>query len=242
MLAIGVGCWFAARHQRTKANQLRAGQTYRCSDIGETLVGQLCEVSGEAQPGPEGAVTGPQTGREGVWFAHKVTRHWWETRPDDGDRDHRRERVHKTQVVRQSSSDAPFVVNDGSGSVAIAFGDFNMTGIPGLQKDEERGGPPEGYERGGVLGTLGRLDDHGEYFEYEEWVMPAGTRLFVSGEVGLFGDALGIGQPKQGQFVISTKSEQELIGSAERNERLLEIATIAAGVIGLALIVVGLVA
>ena len=193
-----------------------------------------------AQPGPGGPVTGPQSGREGVWYAHRVTRHWLETQADDADSDHRSERVRREEVVSRSRSDAPFVVDDGSGQVTIAFGDFELEGVHGLQKMEERGGPPEGYERG-VLGTLGRLDDHDEWFEYEEWVMPAGMRLFVSGEVGLYGDALGIGKPSDGHLVISGKSEEELVRSGERNERILEIATIAAGVVGLALVVAGLV-
>src|SRR3712207_9535832 len=108
LLVVAAACWFGARHQRTKVNQLKTGETYRCADVGETLVGQVCEVAGVAQPGPEGPVTGPMSGREGVWFAQKITRHWYETRADDSDHDHRRERVKRQQVVSSSRSQEPF--------------------------------------------------------------------------------------------------------------------------------------
>jgi hypothetical protein len=103
----------------------------------------------------------------------------------------------------------------------------------------DRGGPPPGLQRGGLLGSISRMDDRGEWYEYEEWVLPAGTPLFVSGEVAQYGEVLAIREPADGHLVISTKSEDELLKSGARNARLLEVGAVAGAVGGVALVVAG---
>jgi hypothetical protein len=240
VLAIAAACLYGARHERSKVDQLQATETYACSDIGDALAGRLCEVAGAAQPGPGGLITAPQSGDDGVWFAHKVTRHWWEVEPDDGDSDHRAERRKRERVVSEQRSEQPFAVDDGSGRVLIHHGGHKLERAPGVRKVSARGGPPEGYKKG-VVGFVEQLDDRREWFEYEEWLLPAGTQLFVSGEVGLHGDALAIGKPSNGgQLVISTKSEEELLKSSGRNAKILQVIAIAAAVAAAALVVAGL--
>ena len=139
----------------------------------------------------------------------------------------------------EKGSDQPFSVDDGSGQVIVDYGDTSLAGADGVRKVSDRGGPPAGVERGGLLGSISRMDDRGEWYEYEEWVLPAGVPLFVSGEVAQYGEVLALRKPAEGHLVISTKSEDQLLKSGARNARLLEIGAVVCAVGGVALIVAG---
>jgi hypothetical protein len=97
----------------------------------------------------------------------------------------------------------------------------------------------------GMLAQLGRsLLNSNETIGYrrEEWVIPVGTALFVQGEVTDDQGHLRLRKPEKGPFVVSTKSEAELLGEAETHRRWATIGAGVVGVLGLALVAAGAVA
>jgi hypothetical protein len=87
---------------------------------------------------------------------------------------------------------------------------------------------------GGFLANLFRNDPDGGTlgFRYQEWIIRPGARLYVHGVVS---DATG--RPsfaKDGRFIISSRSEEEIVGQAESVARW---TTIAGGVLAVAAVV-----
>lgn len=77
-------------------------------------------------------------------------------------------------------------------------------------------------------------------YEYQEWVIRPGQRLYVLGEVHDKIGPLVIGKPEQGgHFIISTRSEEEVRASTRTQHRALAIGIPIAAVAGLVLVVVG---
>ena len=78
-------------------------------------------------------------------------------------------------------------------------------------------------------GTLG--------FEYKEWVVRPGQRVYLLGEASDRSGRLVVGKPSSGPYVFSTRSEQELAHSFRTQRTVARIGAAVAGVAGLVLLV-----
>jgi len=96
--------------------------------------------------------------------------------------------------------------------------------------------PPSGfsYSYGADSKTLG--------YSYKEKIIPQGAKLYVLGEVSDRRGKLSIVKPseKGKHFIVSTKSEEELVKSAENSATWQLYGGIASAVIGAILIVLGI--
>ena len=79
---------------------------------------QQCELVGTAQPAHIGTVNAPQTGRECVWYRHKVTEEYWDYEHQDADNPGR-ERSRESRTVKEDVSDIPFALVDTTGQAVI---------------------------------------------------------------------------------------------------------------------------
>jgi hypothetical protein len=179
-----------------------------------------CEVVGEARPGPDGPLTSELTGTRCVWYRYEVTRRYYE---DQRDSQGRRSRVEKTETVTDLASAAPFSLADAAGAVLVdpAGGSVDNPERVLDRFDSERSGDTIGYRR-------------------QEWVVRAGTQLYVLGSATDRGGDLAVGRPEHGPFIISTRSERDLTERARRTQRIGMAVGAAALVTGLALLVIGL--
>ena len=59
-------------------------------------------------------------------------------------------------------------------------------------------------------GTLG--------FEYQEWVLRPGARLYVHGEVSDASGRVAFAKPSQGRYMISTRSEEQIVGAVPKEQ------------------------
>jgi L-aminopeptidase/D-esterase-like protein len=111
----------------------------------------------------------------------------------------------------------------GAGNGLITLGDFSIN-VGGLSIGSMSGSRTIGYR-------------------IRETVLPLGRPIFVLGEVADRSSQLTIGMPREKgrRFIISTKSEEELIRSMQATIRWLLVGAASSSVAGLALIVVGLV-
>jgi hypothetical protein len=252
LLAIALGAVLLARSESGRARRATATETLDCSDItslaagvGEEVGGgsfrQQCEVVGTAEPGPQGALRAPESGGDVVWHRTKVTHRYWamETRTVDGKTT--RERVERSETVSDDTSSAPFAVRDASGTIAVDPRGAEVDAPERVVDRFEQGG--QAAERGGFLAGLLRSGaDSGTIgFRREEWVLRPGARLWIHGEVA---DALGtptFGKPAKGDYIISTRSEAEVVGDARATAKFANVVAIIAGIAGVALLVAGLV-
>jgi hypothetical protein len=248
LLVIAAGILVVARSYRAKAHAARATETLSCGDIAQLSSGvgaevggglfkQRCEVVGQAAPGDGGLLAAPHSGSEAVWHRSSVTHRYWEieeTRNDRGETS--RSRVEKESTVSDLVSEAPFLVSDGSGEVLVAPDGAN---VDAPERVVDRFDPQTEAPSSGFLVNLFRSDPDGGTlgFRYQEWIIRPGARLYVHGVVS---DATG--RPsfaKDGRFIISSRSEEEIVGQAESVARWTTIAGGVLAVAGVVLLVAG---
>jgi hypothetical protein len=255
LLLVAVAAWFFARSERGEARKATATETMACGDVAGLSKGvadevgggafrQRCEVVGTAQPGPAGLLKGPESGVDAVWTRTRVTHKYWvmeETKVDGRVTRNRRERQ---ETVSSHESASPFAVADASGAVAVApegaridapeqvLDRFDATGAGAALTDGLLG---SFLRSGSDSGTLG--------FGYEEWVIRPGARLYVQGEVADRTGELAFGKPEDdGPFLVSTRSEEEIVSGALGNAKVATVVAAVAGALGLVLVVAGAVA
>lgn len=86
---------------------------------------------------------------------------------------------------------------------------------------------------GNETGTIG--------FQHEEWVIRQGTRLYVHGEASDVTGAISFAAPGDGHdFIVSTRSEADVVGDSERNARIALAGGVVAALAGLGLIGAGI--
>lgn len=256
LIVIAVAAAFVQRHQGGKAHAAKATETLSCADI-NTLSGgvsaevggggfhQRCEVVGQAAPGQGGVIKAPHSGADAVWHHSTVTHRYWEMEERVVDGQRQRNRVERDETVSDITSAQPFAVSDGTGSVVVSPDGAN---VDKPERVADRFEPQVTQEQlpsglAGVLGSFLRAGDQSGTigFEYEEWIIRPGARLYVHGEVSDATGRVAFAKPSEGRYIISTRSEEQIVGAAERNAT---IATGVGGVLGVAgvvLVILGLV-
>lgn len=191
-----------------------------------------CEVVGLVRPGPDGPHRSEIARVRSVWHKYRITRKYTET-VRTGDRHQQRT---KHEVVSEATVSTPFRVKDSTGAVLVDPGKEDPDGV---QKVRDRFKRDRG-DGGGKLkiGSFSlQLPQRSRTigYQYEEWALRPGTRVYVLGEASDASGRLTIGAPAEGGvFLISTKSEQEL-----RSREQTKI--VGFGVLGGAALIAGLV-
>lgn len=232
-----------------KTETLTCGEIDELSKAATEAVGagsfsQACEVAGVAVGAESGPLTAPESGVDCVWHKTTLTEHYWDwERDSDGDR----RRVRKERQLSSSTSEAVFLVDDGTGKIPV---DPDGADIDGEEKVLDR---MEDYDRGGgggggfasVMAGIGASLMGGDQtigVQHQEWVIRTGARVYALGEVRDDRGRARLAKPAKGKMLISTRSEEEITGSARTTMRIALGAAIALDVIGLGLIVAGAVA
>ncbi|MCE7080920.1 E3 ubiquitin ligase family protein [Streptomyces sp. ST2-7A] len=197
-----------------------------------------CEIVADTVAPAAGPLISELGKRECVWHKHRVTHKYWETRTDN---EGNRRREEKTRVVSQHVSEEDLLVRDATGDILVRPGkkeiDQPEKTLDRFERDT--GGGSGGLSFGGF--TLNLPSGGGSIgFQQEEWTVAPGRRLYVLGEASDDHGRLMIGPPFDGGlFIVSTRSEEELLGSARGRERGFGIAGRALGVIGALLLLAG---
>jgi hypothetical protein len=255
LLIIAVAAAFYARHERSTARKATATETMSCGDIAALSEGvasevgggdftQRCEAVGKAQAGPNGLVDAPESKLDAVWVRTKVVHKYWEMVETRNDGRTTRTRQEREETVSENESTAPFGLQDETGTVLI-HPDGAEIDRPEQVVDRFDQGAGRDRDDGGFLSTLLRSgQDSGTLgFQHQEWIIRPGARLYVQGEVADRTGALVFEKPRdKGDFLISTRSEEEIVSGAERNAKLALAGAAVAGVLGVVLLIAGAVA
>jgi hypothetical protein len=246
LIVIAAVAYFVGRSQRSREREATATETMSCADIDTLAKGvgaevgggafhQRCEVVGQAAAGEAGPLSAPESAADAVWHRTAVYHEYWEMQTETVNGETRRNRVERSEVVSDISSSTPFVVSDGSGQVAVSPEDADVDHpeqVVDRFESQGGGGAFSSFLRSGAnTGTLG--------FRHHEWIIRPGARLWVHGEVT---DATGrpaFAKPSKGRYIISTRSEEQIVGAARRNAGIVYGAVAVAGVAGVVLVVVG---
>ena len=208
---------FATELKFLKATSLaEISESFRAMDaegLGDSYK-DFVEVNGTAET--DGDLKSPHNETPCAYYEASVMREYeqMETYTDkDGKVKTRRNKLYEN--VSRDKSSSPLYIADGDTKVRIDLqgADLQLKSAATRYEPfkEERGYSFFGINFSVPTGTrtLG--------FRYEERIIPAGHPLYVVGEVRKSGGELSIGRPseKGKPFIVSVKSEEEVIGSME---------------------------
>jgi E3 Ubiquitin ligase len=235
-LAIAVGTFFMGRNTQRRRGQLLGVETLTTDTIkalcaaaagaaGAGAFRQPVEVSGTAESGPDGPLTSELSKTPCVWQRHQVTRRY---RHYETDSKGNRTATTREEVVVENTSEDPFLLRDGVGTIPV----IPTRVIDGAKKSVSEFREPTTHDDGATV-SFGPIEidlgggDNTLGYEYEEWILKPGTKVFVHGEATDAGGELVIAEPAgKAKLVISTKSETQLLDAAEKEATGLRIATL----------------
>nr|WP_042180357.1 E3 ubiquitin ligase family protein [Kibdelosporangium sp. MJ126-NF4]CEL14347.1 hypothetical protein [Kibdelosporangium sp. MJ126-NF4]CTQ88714.1 hypothetical protein [Kibdelosporangium sp. MJ126-NF4] len=200
---------------------------------------KISEVVGTAHPSQEGPLISEISKTECVWYRYRIDRQYEHVEYRDG----KRHRSKRTEKVADHTSSHGYAVIDADGRT-IGVDPYG-TKPDGVEQTVNRFEPHHGGDGGGItlFGiNLGGNDSSTIGYEYQEWIIRTGRRLYILGEVHDKIGPLVISRPEQGgHFIISTRTEDELRASRVQRHRWLAIGVVAAFVLGVAVSIYGIV-
>ncbi|AYY11510.1 hypothetical protein EF847_01010 [Actinobacteria bacterium YIM 96077] len=250
-LAGAAVCGYFVFRQRSLQKEMIETETFSVSEVqdmqsaaadaaGEGYFRQKCEIVGTAQPGPEGPIKSELSETECVWHKHVVTRKYWTTERRRDSNGHYRERqVQRTEKLVERETEEPFVVADETGHIAVR----PEGALEDVEKATDRFEPHDESSNQSELaigsfklsiptkqreGTVG--------YQYEEWILRPGQKLYVLGEATDEPGELMIANTS----LISTKDEQTLLRETRSKLRLFSGGAALAAAIGVVIILVDL--
>jgi hypothetical protein len=208
LLVLACVAFFLAARQQRRVRALESTQTVACNALVEE---QVCEVAGQAA-GYQGLLGAPVTGQPCVWWRRRVTQHWQEW---DRDAQGNSTTDRKSRVVEDRTSEGnAFVLRDAGGQV---FVDPRAAKVDKPFRSYREIHGVNHWRDGalsGLVASLGRKMH--EQIELEEWMLRDGEVLFVRGRTYRTSIGLMMVDPGDGHYLISTRSEEQLTGSARR--------------------------
>lgn len=197
---------------------------------------ERCEVVGAAHPRPEGLLVSELSSSECVWYRYRVRRHYERQRSGPDNRT-RRERKIQT-LVEHTSGEGYAVQDDGGQLIGVdpngTRPDHPERFVKRFEPHQKQGPTLFGVQLPRMFDLSGTIG-----YEYEEWIIRPGQRLYVLGEVHDRIGPLVIAKPEQGYFIISTRSEQELRRTRRKRHTLLSTGVLIAAPLGLLLTALG---
>ncbi|WP_026455247.1 E3 ubiquitin ligase family protein [Saccharomonospora iraqiensis] len=248
LLAAAVVAFFYMRHTRSELHSMIGTETLSIPELeqyrsisdevgGKGAFRRVAEVVGAAHPRPEGLLTAELTKTECVWYRYRVDRQYEKIEYRDG-RQHREKRTEN--VVDHTSPQGYAVIDQEGRTIGV---DPNGTQPDAPEQTVNRFEPHHSREGGVELFgiNLPNLIGGGDTtlgYEYQEWVIRPGQRLYILGEVHDRIGPLVIGKPeKDGHFIVSTRTEEELRADREKRHKLLSAGVVVGALAGVGLLV-----
>jgi hypothetical protein len=233
MVAGGALLYFRSRNKQ-KAALMGQTETSNASDVSGLAPGTLVEVKGTLRC--EEPLTSEMAGERCAYYSSQVVREYLERDYDDDDVGSDR----RSEVVAQNEQFAPFSVEDETGSVAVNAEGAEVDARQVVDRFERNtGGDGPSISLGGTTINLGGGERTLGY-RYTERILPVVAPVYVLGTVQ---DGGGIGaSPAEGgqRFVVSHRSEEALGQSLGKTVLWLGVGGIAALVVGVILLVIGI--
>jgi hypothetical protein len=254
LIALGIVLLIVRRNAQGRLLEIQATPTSPVQDIlqshrdvadelGSGGFSQLVEVKGTIGCGQP--ITAELSGEPCVYYSMSVEERYEETYQEE-DSEGRVRTATRTgsNTVAGNSRSTRFHVDDGTGKIVVDPEGATIHPHQTLDRYEPAIGGPEisfgsfsfspGMAHGGrqVLG-----------YNYAESILPIGQRVYVIGEASDSDGDLVIRKPREKgkPFIVSLKSEEEIVGSHRSSTKWYMIGAIAAFAIGAVLMVLGMV-
>lgn len=241
--------WWGQRAQGRRSHllaveTLTTGTIKALSDAAAGAAGpgafrQRVEVVGTTQPVASGPLTSELSKTECVWHRHKVTRRYHHLERDSKGNQTRSTRE---EVMAENTTKDPFLVRDVDGTIPVV----PTRVVQGARKSLSEFREPTAHD-GEATVSLGPFElnlgggDNTIGYEYEEWLLPVGKKVFIQGDATDASGELAIVEPEGSpKLIISTKSESELLEAAAKETTILRVASAIAAVFAVVFVVIEL--
>jgi hypothetical protein len=226
--------------ETTTTSTLRSLQEAATSAAGAGAFRQQVELSGRTVAAPSGLLTSEMAKAPCVWHRHRVTRKYREVSRDS--KGNRRTSTREEVMTEDVTPDA-FLLRDGGGEITIVpSGEVDGARKSLSEFREENQDRTEVKIGSFSFSFAGSGDGDTLGYEYEEWVLPPDTAIFVQGEASDRDGALQVAKPEgKGDLFISTKSEADLLKDASHDARLYGVLAAVAAVAAVVLVVLAVV-
>ena len=186
-------------------------------------------------------------GQECVFYRMSVERQWEEDYWETDSRTGRRERRTRTgsDTVASNERHVAFSLRDGTGAIPVdaSGAEFDAVQVASQFQPGEPGGSMLSF--GGFSVSVGNILLGGGRrtlgYRFQEWVVPVGHPVYVLGMVRDVNGALRVGRPndREGRFLISTRSEEEIVRSGRTTLTALKVGALVCFLVGVGLILGG---
>jgi len=256
LVIVGIVFWFLRGKKAGKLNVLEINETSKANEIIENYKGMVeshgpgafsiyAELKGKASADtPE---TSEFAKKQCVYYRSVVTREYEQLETKKDSNGHTTKKwVRKTETVSSHTNTSPdFAIDDGTGKILVDPTGSELYTVKTYSKFEQ-GSDPKG---GGLNISIGGFNiSSGPSvrtigFKYEEFSIPLNTDLYVIGDINDRSGRLMVSKPKEKKavFIVSTKSEDELIDNLGKSVRGMKIASFVSFGIGGALIIYGII-
>jgi hypothetical protein len=255
LIIIGVILFVSRSFHQKKLFNIKATQTLKAKEIFD-----LCNsVRAEIGPGSfnkplevkgiikcDNPLTAELSNQECVFYSMSVTREYEETYTDYDQNKRPVQRTRRgSETISNNSQSIQFYVEDETGKILVNPNGAAIDSIKSVDKFEPAGLDLDTISFGRFNMSLSSMMTGRRTlgYKYREEIVPLERRIYVLGEASDSSGELMVQKPKDKKesFVVSLKSEEELVGSVERVIKYTLIGGIAADVIGLALLIAGIV-
>lgn len=219
-------------HETSKVSEVLDTYQHIKAELGEgNYSGNMVELIGIGKA--KEPLSAEHSQRAAIYYEAQVVREYEvtvERRDEDGNLTRNVER--RSETVSNNSQYVPFYLDDGSGGqVLVDLEKAKLDTIESYDKFEQNA--PSGFNIsfGSESRTLG--------YRYKERMIPDGAKLYILGEISDRRGELAIIKPeeKDKPFIVSTKSQEEIIKSGESSAKWSLVGAIALAIIGVALII-----
>ncbi len=243
MIGIGVVLFFLRKGRLKLVNDMKYAQTSEISNIlenqksiseelGKGGYSEYVELKGEGRAGKP--LVSQQTNSSCVWFKSVIVREYEEEETDTDSAGNRTTRtVRGSETVSTTENSIPFDLDDGTGSIRI-----NPEGAEIIGKQVNNKFEPGEYS-GPLRFTLGNLNSRRTIgYRYAEDIIPVDQRLYILGESSDKNGIIEVKKPsdKKRKFLVSVKSEEELVKSFTGTALFMLVGSIVLMLIGIGLI------
>ena len=258
MVLAGAGLYFGSQGQKKKLGEMKATETSTAAaladtagsiakEIGPGSFNQIAEVKGTIEC--DAPLQSELSQTDCIHYSMKVTREYEETYWETDDKGNRQQKTRRgAETVADNTRSVAFFVRDSTGRIAVdptgaaldtekVFSEFKPgeNHGPGFQFGRYSFNASAFAALAGGRRTLG--------YRFEESATPVGRTVYVLGEAVDNDGRLRIRKPdkKGATFIISLKSEEQLVQGAQSSAKGMLIAAIIIAALGAAGIIVGIV-
>lgn len=226
LAAVAVGVAFVGWSARRHRHALLDTPTLTCAELADATTGSgsvVAEVIGRTRPGSGGPLSGPYSTSPCVWYRTQVTRHY-RKRVRNGKNGGYRTR-NATETVEEYQSHEPFEIHDATGRVVFDPAGVRTDAPVKSHQRFVRGNRRRGGRRRAKATTaIGKAatevaevfgDGSGTTgYTYREWILRPDQKVFALAQAQADGRNLLLRRPDDSPFMLSTRSEAELMKSA----------------------------